>query len=330
MATNNNKLSADLNNDDELIAAIAQDYYIGQIAVTDLIKKYQLSRYLITKALKSARDTGIVKISIASRFERNFGVEEQIKQLFGVNNIYVLRDPLEPFTLRKQLSQFAAKQAQGLINQAKIVGLSWGDTIYELLDCFDSHVRNDLCFTQFMGEYMRYHSLSGSMRLVQFAAARYNCHYRTMPGSVYIINDAVRAGYEQEPAIVETLNVAHRMDMLITSISGVSSLYSIPIWKKHTKEIFPGVDLSKVAGFIFGRPYDINGNFLNVGSDKTLGLPVSTLLAVKRRFGVIKDKQKVTPALGALRGHFFTDLVLSEGVAVRILNAYKEQIKQEN
>ena len=33
------------------LADIARDYYLGQLTITQLSEEYQLSRYLITKAL---------------------------------------------------------------------------------------------------------------------------------------------------------------------------------------------------------------------------------------------------------------------------------------
>ena len=37
------------------LADIARDFYLGQLTITQLSEKYQLSRYLITKALNEAR-----------------------------------------------------------------------------------------------------------------------------------------------------------------------------------------------------------------------------------------------------------------------------------
>ena len=45
------------------LADIARDFYLGQLTITQLSEKYQLSRYLITKALNEARAAGIVRIT---------------------------------------------------------------------------------------------------------------------------------------------------------------------------------------------------------------------------------------------------------------------------
>lgn len=304
---------------DELLAALARDYYLEQHSVQNLITKYKLSRYLIMKYLQEARDSGIVKIRIQSQFQRNTILEQELKEKFPIKNVVVLKSGTTPLGYRKQISKFAAQTAQRLIANSHVVGLSWGENIYSLIDSLEQTVRDDLTFTQFMGESLCYHSTAGSMRLVQLAAAKYSCHYRTMPGTLYVIDDAVRAGYEREPAMVKALNTAAKMDGIITSVSSIHALNATPIWKNNYEQIFPNIAPEKIAGFIFGRPYDIDGNFLTIGSDKTLGLPLPALLNVRFRFGVIQDNKKVHATLGALRGGFFTDLVLTEDIALRIL-----------
>ena len=49
---------------DEQLANIAHDYFLSKLNIAEISKKYNLSRYLIAKAIEEAEDKGIVKISI--------------------------------------------------------------------------------------------------------------------------------------------------------------------------------------------------------------------------------------------------------------------------
>ena len=73
---------------------------------------------------------------------------------------------------------------------------------------------------------------------------------------------------------------------------------------------------------IFGRPYDINGRFLNQGDDKIVGLPVAQILQVPKRICLVRGKSKYQAVIGALRGQLITDIILSEAMAYRILNEH--------
>ncbi|GAB7168080.1 hypothetical protein TUA1478L_00760 [Lactiplantibacillus plantarum] len=47
-----------------LLIGIAHDYYLSKINIAEISKKYQVSRYLISKYLDEAMATGLVKINI--------------------------------------------------------------------------------------------------------------------------------------------------------------------------------------------------------------------------------------------------------------------------
>ena len=65
---------------------------------------------------------------------------------------------------------------------------------------------------------------------------------------------------------------------------------------------------------------DIQGNFLvSNETDTVFGADIDTILAVPHRLAIVKSKFKAKAALGALRGHLITDLVIDEAIANRIL-----------
>lgn len=64
----------------EQLANIARDYYLSKLTISQISKKYDLSRYLITKALDDAMSTGLVKISINAPIDRNMEMEARFKK----------------------------------------------------------------------------------------------------------------------------------------------------------------------------------------------------------------------------------------------------------
>ncbi|WP_125588540.1 sugar-binding transcriptional regulator [Companilactobacillus jidongensis] len=303
---------------DILLGNLAQDYYLSKMSINDMSKKYSISRYLILKYLDEALTTGIVDINIHSGYERNVELERKLSKKFNINHLYVIKDPVNPTKRDELISSFSAVQTQAIIKNCNVVGLSWGETVYEVLDHFNKSSQEDLVFTQFMGENMKYKSSSGSMRMVQKAASKYDVPYYTMPGPLYIINDDVRNGFMTEPTSTRVFNIAEEADLLICGLGTLASVDSIDVWHDNKTKIFPKVDLDKIVGMAYGRPYDINGNFLNLDDDKTLSMPLDNILNVSRRFAIVQSKAKYKAALGALRGEFFTDMVMTEAIALRL------------
>ncbi|WP_125583466.1 sugar-binding transcriptional regulator [Levilactobacillus cerevisiae] len=309
---------------EELLVLIAQDYYYGSLPISDIARKYNLSRYLITKDLDEALKAGIVSIQINAPVARNFQLETEFKKAFDIPHVAILRGDGNSDTNASNIVVYAAERIEQLITESHVVGLAWGSTVHSIIDHFKSKLQEDLTFTQFVGENMKYNSRTGSTRMVEHAASRFEADYVTLPAPLYVTNQTVHDLLPKEPALQRTMVIASRMDMLFCGIGTISSIDSIPIWKTAKDQIFPGVDTSQIAGMLFGRPYDIHGNFLIPEKDTVVGISIDEVLATPRRFAVIKSKFKTYAALGALRGKLLTDLVIDEGIAQRILTANKE------
>lgn len=307
----------------QLLANLAQEYYLSKMAISDISKKYHLSRYLIMKYLDEALASGIVSINIHTNYDRNTKLERALQQRFKIKNLIVIKDPTNPQDRDQIIAAFAANQVQSLISNCQVVGLTWGETIYTMLDHFNKQPAGKLTFTQFMGENMKYHSSAASMRMVQKAAARYDVPYQTIPGPLYVLNDQARKALYHEPAFNAAFTAAHQMDLVVCGLGTLQSINSIPAWHDHIQEIFPGVDLRQIAGMAFGRPYDINGHFLvTPANDKTLSVPLAQIEQVPRRVAIVQRKSKFQAAIGALEGQLFTDIIMTESVALRITEAF--------
>lgn len=309
---------------EELLVQVSQDYYYSNLAVSELSRKYNLSRYLVTKYLEEALQSGIVTIHVNSPVARNFQLETEFKKMFDIPHIAILKGDGSSDANANNIVAYSAKRIQLLIAESHVVGLTWGSTVHSIIDHFNSELVDGLVFTQFVGENMKYNSRTGSTRMVEHAASRFDANYHVLPAPLYVVNQTVHDLLPQEPALQQTMTLASRMDLLFCGIGTIASIDSIPTWNNTKADLFPGVDPSQIAGMLFGRPYDIQGNFLIPERDTVMGISLDKVLATPRRFGAIKSKFKTHAALGALRGKLLTDLVIDEGIAQRILTANKD------
>ena len=302
-----------------LLIGIAHDYYLSKINIAEISKKYQVSRYLISKYLDEAMTTGLVKIDINTPIERNTKLEAKFMHRFSIHHIYIIKDADTTSDDERHVIEFAAETIQRQILQSQIIGVAWGGTVLSVIDNFQTSTRDDLLFTQFMGDNLKTNAANGSTPLVQKAAAKFSAKYVTIPAPLYLFNDHAHQALAQEPAITPAIRNFERMDMLFAGIGTLASIDSIPVWQQHQQEILGGVDPQAVAGLLYGRPYDINGHILNEAHDKLFGAKLPAILKVPRRFGIIKSKFKSKALLGALRGQLLTDIIIDEAVANRVL-----------
>ncbi|MCT4420510.1 hypothetical protein EFT49_10020 [Leuconostoc falkenbergense] len=304
-----------------ILSQIAEDYYLNKLPFGDISKKYNISRYLVNKYLNEAVKVGIVKIEITENSNRNPQIEHILCDKFKDINFYVIQDDINNITTSEHLANFAATYVDEVLqDNNKIVGLTWGETIYTMIDSLKNRPLERVKFTQFLGENMKYNSTAGSMRMVERAAKKVSGEFLTLPAPLYILNDSVRNGLYSEPSLQNTIAVADNMDALITGVGTILSLDSIPIWKQNLNAIFSTVNTQEIAGLIYGRPYDINGRFLNLEADKVLGLSIDQILKVPKRICLVRGKSKYKPVIGAIKGKLITDVIMTEGMAYKILN----------
>lgn len=145
----------------------------------------------------------------------------------------------------------------------------------------------------------------------------------TLSIPLYVINETARELMALEPSLANTLATASHADMLISGIGTLSSIDSVEPWNKHRKILFPS--MTDTVGFLYGRPFNINGEFIKASEDKTFGLSLKEIFDIPKRIGICKSKFKAESCLGALNGNFFTDLFLDEKTAWKILSLIKKE-----
>ncbi|WP_119327311.1 sugar-binding domain-containing protein [Companilactobacillus musae] len=303
-----------------LLVDLAQEYYLNHLNLGDISKKYKISRYKISKYLQEAIDKKIVTINISSPFSRSHNLEDKLSLAFPNANFYILKNTDDIAHQNDRFYSFAAKYLQDLIDGKKLIGLTWGDTIYHVIDSFQTISKNNMLFTQFMGGNGKNNSLAGTMRMVQKAANKYNSQYLTIDAPLYILNSAVRQQLGLEPAIKPTLTVAQKLDLIFASIGTVDSINSIDTWRDNKNLLFPNVDSNSIAALIYGRPINKDGKLLiTEDNDKVFGIKLAQVLEVPTRVGIVNDKFKTNSLKAVLNGNYFTDVILNEPIAQKLI-----------
>ncbi|MBZ1507158.1 MULTISPECIES: sugar-binding transcriptional regulator [Lactobacillales] len=320
--------------DEEQLAKIAEDYYLNKLTFGDISHKYKISRYKINKALDQAVKDGVIKIEIRNSNQRNSRLERLLSEQYPGTHFFVIQDDENVIGTSERVTLYAAEKfSEDIKGGNKTVGISWGETINAMIEYAPTATLENVKFVQFLGENLKYNSAADSTHIVERLSRKFSGEFFTLPAPLYILNDLVRKGLYAEPSMQRALTVARNMDFLVTALGTPASLDSIYIWNNNWHSIFPTTRREDIAGYIYGRPYDENGNILNIQNDKIVGLSLDEIMSVPRRVALAQDKSKSLAIRGALRGHLITELIMSESVAFRVLSESKadvliEQLKQ--
>ncbi|GAA3629694.1 DNA-binding transcriptional regulator [Lactobacillus hamsteri] len=310
-----------LTNED--LANIAHDFYLNKFNIGDISKKYNLSRYLITKALNEAEKNGIVKISINCGVKRREDLERNFKNLFRLKEAIILSDLETTNQDNEAIVTYAANQVQAYIKSSKNVGITWGTLLRDIINNFNEEKRPDLAFVQLLGQPINSDLRKNS--LVQIAAKKYGAIHFGLPAPLYVLHPNFLKDIQNEPFYKTLDDYYQKLDLIISGLGTFDSFTVNKYMEQNYKEnIFKNIDTNQIVGMIYGRPYDINGNFLGNFDNRTCGITLKEIKNIPIRFTIVKNRFKTQALLGALRSGIITHLVTNESIAKRILAENKK------
>ncbi|MCT0165691.1 DNA-binding transcriptional regulator [Lactobacillus helveticus] len=303
---------------DEQLASIAHDFYLSKLNIAEISQKYNLSRYLITKALDDAEMRGIVKIKITQGIKRNQVLERKFQKLFGLKEVFILKDSEHGSDDGETVVNFAAKQIQTYLQNTRIAGLTWGITVRSVINNFNEENFNKLYFVQLLG-----HAINSNRRknlLMQEIAEKFHAKSLGLPTPLYILNPKIIPALKNEPYFKVIENCYHNLDLLFTGLGTIESFKTNPFLdKNYGPRLFQNIPEEQVAGFIMGRPYNIKGEFFSDFEKHICGISMNDITRTPIRFCIVRNRFKSKALLGALRSGIITHLVINDDLAQRVL-----------
>lgn len=302
----------------ELLANVAHDYYLSELTISEISSKYDLSRYLVDRALKESKERGIVQISIKENIKRNVHLEQIFRKEFGLKGVFILKRSASKNQDSEKASAFAASQIEEYMKSAHNVGLTWGTTMRDVVNSFSGEKNPDLNFVQMVGYPM--HSSSRKTPLEPAAAKKFSASFQVLPAPLYVNNPKLNELLKSEPFYQDLDDNYNNMDLIITCLGTVQSLEENRfLGEKYKNLLFKDIDTKNIAGMILGRAYDYDGHFFSAITDKIIGISDYQIMKTPVRFAIVTNRFKTDAMIGALKTGIITHLVTNESIAERAL-----------
>src|SRR3990170_5828423 len=117
--------------DERDLLRICYLYYKEEKTQEEISSLFGLSRFKVNRLLKEARNRGLVTIHIHDPLEKLTDTEAALTRKFGLKGAIVIR--INPFSDKPPVEQIGEAGAQYLtrvINGCRVLGVSWGWTLY--------------------------------------------------------------------------------------------------------------------------------------------------------------------------------------------------------
>ena len=125
---------------EELLAFVAEKYYLEDQRQTDIADLIGLTRSAVSRMLTEAREKGIVEIVIHHPFQFDPDLEDKLKAKLGLEHVSVVVFNNQPSydDLRKQLGKAASRLLASLIKPGYKIGLAWGTTVQATIEAYEA------------------------------------------------------------------------------------------------------------------------------------------------------------------------------------------------
>ncbi|GAG67599.1 unnamed protein product, partial [marine sediment metagenome] len=128
----------------------------------------------------------------------------------------------------KKLGTVAARYLKAILNNATIVGISWGTAIYELVNSFEPEVYKDIEIIQMIGGIGAENPDIDGTELARRLAEKVSGRYRYLHAPLIVESADIKRAMIQERNVKDTLERVKKADVAIVEIAPTATA-SCPI-----------------------------------------------------------------------------------------------------
>ena len=312
----------------DLLIKVAKMYYQEGLSQQKIAKEIHVSRPQISRMLKTCRELNIVEIRIHDNSSTGISLQEEFVKRFRLSKVIVVPPRAESDQTKERVGEVAAHLLEQLLHNDMTVGISWGSSLYYLVEHFSPQKYLDVDVVQLIGGTGARNLQADGLELARKLSHKLNgiCHVLQAP--LFVQNDVLKQMLIQEPDISQVLEKGKHVDIAVIGIGTIHAENSALVRAGYiTKTQAEALAQRGAVGDVFGQQIDRDGNICDFELNKrTIGINLQQLKQIPTVIGVASGEDKAEVIRGAIGGGFIKMLVTDEATALRILEIEHENL----
>ena len=308
---------------DDLLADVAEMYYLDGMTQSDISKKVGVTRSMISRMLTEARQKNIVKISIERNFQFNQALASKLIDRFDLLDAVIFIGYVDD-TMRylSRLGSVAAKVIEPYLKSGLVLGTAWGTALNATINSLEVEHPMAIKVVQLVGALrgrnleIDGHGVVGHLTTKVGGEA----HYLNVP---YIVDSEETVDALMKLAGVrETMQLMQNCDVGLFGVGSTEIDYSTFYSAGYLiGDEIEGLVKSGAVGNVCGLFFDREGQpTARDFQSRSFTIKKRDLLRIPVRIGIAGGSGKTEAILGALRGNYINVLVTDDQTAAEIIS----------
>ena len=320
-----------------LILKAAYLYYIKDISQNEIAEMLDISVTTVSRLIKKAKEEKIVEFVIRDPYIDCIRLEEELKETFGLKDVIIAPSlemgPMSKNTLRsdnvkKLVALEGARYIQRIIKEKDILGITWGSTMYYLINYLNPCQKVDASFVTLHGSIACCDSELDVRTLVSRMAKAFSGRKYFLLAEGLMSNKNIANSIKKEKNMQ---NVFEMFNHINISICGIGSYYptlsSVLAREEYlTQSEVKELQKKQVVGDIALHFFDINGNECDTDLiDRTISIDFEKFKKIKTKITIASGESKTFSVWAALKGHLIDELITDYSLGNSILKLNSER-----
>lgn len=298
-------------------------YYKEGLTQAQIAKRFGVSRSLISKWLIAARKQGYIEIFFNSEEVYAVDLELKLEQLFGLKSAVVINTTsLSSNEIAKTSGQTAALAIKDLLAHAQHIGVSWGNSIKNLVTQFPFENYPDKVFIPLVGGMGTSHFEIHANQLCYEFAHKTHSSAEYLYAPAFVENDALRQSLAANTIVNPVLAAAKNVDLALVSVSSPFHPNTMSEIGYLSEQEIADLHRLGVVGDMNSRFFDKDGHEVDHElNHNVLGVSIEELKKIPNVVAIAYEETKWPGIYHACQNKLITNLITTDTIAKHVVTA---------
>ena len=298
---------------------IAHWYYIENMTQQEIAKKMGYSRQRVNRIVRSLIEDGIVSIVINDIDSENVLLEHKLENAFSLERVVIAdTDESGHFSL-DELTRKAAHFLDDYIQDGKVVGVSWGNTLGETARHMRNTHKKNCLIVQLVGGLSAATQPIHPDEILRTFAQKLDCSYSVLYAPAILDSEAARQVLSQQEMYKETFGRMESCDIAVVGIGQMDDAATLIKQGYLESSCLETMIRQGYIGDVCFNHYKADGSLGNSSlNNRVMGVDMATLQKIPSVVAIAGGESKSLAVMGALRSGCINALVTDIALATKL------------